>query len=105
VSACRYCGDSGKRWSKRLGAYVRCPRATHIWPEGEPAPAAEPPKPGPDEPDPVDRLVTCILRTVAELPDRTSPDDWPEAMLVTHEELEAILRIKFAEWMDKEAGR
>lgn len=35
-------------------------------------------------------LVTTIVRRVAELPDRTSPDDWPEAMLVTSEELTAI---------------
>jgi hypothetical protein len=32
-----------------------------------------------------------VLQRVAELPDRTSPDDWPEAMLVTGEELRAIL--------------
>lgn len=31
-----------------------------------------------------------IIQTVAELPDRTSPDDWPEAMLVTADELRAI---------------
>ncbi len=36
-------------------------------------------------------LIESILRRVAELPDRTSPEDWPEAMLVTHDELEAIL--------------
>lgn len=34
-----------------------------------------------------DRIVT----DVAELPDRTSPDDWPEAMLVTAEELRLIV--------------
>jgi len=28
-----------------------------------------------------------IVKDVAELSDRTSPDDWPEAMLVTAEEL------------------
>lgn len=32
-----------------------------------------------------------ICRDVAELPDRNSPKDWPEAMLVTHDELRAIV--------------
>lgn len=32
-----------------------------------------------------------IVRDVAELPDRSSPDNWPEAMLVTGNELRAIL--------------
>jgi hypothetical protein len=35
--------------------------------------------------------VEQIIRRVAELSDRTSPDDWPEAMLVTAEELRDIL--------------
>jgi hypothetical protein len=33
----------------------------------------------------------AVVQAVAELPDRTSPDDWPEAMLVTADELRAIL--------------
>lgn len=41
-------------------------------------------------------VVEEILRGVAELPDRTSPDDWPEAMLVTHDELESIVRAALA---------
>ena len=36
-------------------------------------------------------LADLICRDVAELPDRTSPDDWPEAMLVTAEELHLIV--------------
>lgn len=32
-----------------------------------------------------------VLRRVAELPDRTSPEDWPDAMLVTYDELRQIL--------------
>lgn len=32
-----------------------------------------------------------ICRAVAELPDRNSPEDWPEAMLVTHDELAEIV--------------
>jgi hypothetical protein len=37
-------------------------------------------------------MIEKILCDVAELPDRSSPDDWPEAMLVTGEELDVILR-------------
>lgn len=37
-------------------------------------------------------LVQKIVRDVAELPDRTSPEDWPEAMLVTSKELAGIIR-------------
>lgn len=33
----------------------------------------------------------AICRDVAELPDRNSPDYWPEAMLVTHDELKEIV--------------
>jgi hypothetical protein len=36
-------------------------------------------------------LAANICKRVAELPDRSSPDDWPEAMLVTHEELTFIV--------------
>lgn len=35
--------------------------------------------------------VDRIVGAVAELPDRTSPDDWPDAMLVTADELRAIV--------------
>jgi len=37
-----------------------------------------------------------VVQDVAELGDRTSPKDWPEAMLVTAEELKAILRDRIA---------
>jgi hypothetical protein len=38
-----------------------------------------------------DGTIHEIIRSAAELPDRTSPDDWPEAMLVTQDELRDIL--------------
>lgn len=46
--------------------------------------------------DPVPRIAPQgiadqIVQQVAELPDRTSPEDWPEAMLVTADELQAIV--------------
>ncbi len=43
-----------------------------------------------------DALVEQIVREVAELPDRTSPDDWPEAMLVTADEIGTIIRAALA---------
>lgn len=36
-------------------------------------------------------IIDRIIREVAELPDRSSPEDWPEAMLVTSDELRSIL--------------
>ena len=38
-----------------------------------------------------DRIADIICLNVAELPDRTSPEDWPEAMLVTQAELQGIV--------------
>jgi len=40
--------------------------------------------------------INAIVRDVAELPDRTSPEDWPDAMLVTAGELARILRNRLA---------
>jgi hypothetical protein len=40
-------------------------------------------------------LVARIIKRVAELPNRSSPDDWPEAMLVTGDELASILNDEF----------
>lgn len=37
------------------------------------------------------RIAEEIVREVAELPDRTSPEDQPEMMLVTADELKAIV--------------
>lgn len=38
-----------------------------------------------------DAVATIVCRSVAELPDRDSPEGWAEAMLVTHEELHSIV--------------
>lgn len=38
-----------------------------------------------------EEMITRVVRRVAELPDRTSPDEWPEAMLVTADELQQIV--------------
>ena len=38
-----------------------------------------------------EELIDGVIRDVAELPDRTSPADWPDAMLVTADELRSIL--------------
>ena len=55
------------------------------------------------EPTPDAGLVERVAREfavnvaveVSELPDRTSPDDWPEVMLVTASELSAIIEPMF----------
>ena len=39
-----------------------------------------------------DTIATAACQRVAELPDRDSPADWPEAMLVTGDELHMIVR-------------
>lgn len=39
----------------------------------------------------VKKLIEQIVLDVAKLPDRNSPDNWPEAMLVTGDELSSIL--------------
>lgn len=38
-----------------------------------------------------DRIATSICQTVAEIPDRSSPDDQPDMMLVTADELITIV--------------
>lgn len=41
-------------------------------------------------------MVESIVRNVAELPDRNSPEEWPEAMLVTADELASIVTAALA---------
>ena len=43
-----------------------------------------------------EEVIRGVLQDVAELPDRTSPADWPDAMLVTAEELRAILEARLS---------
>lgn len=40
----------------------------------------------------IDQIIPRYLLEVAELPDRTSPEGWPQAMLVTGDELDTLLR-------------
>jgi hypothetical protein len=47
--------------------------------------------------DDLSQIADLIVRDVCELPDRTSPDDWPEALLVTSEELHTLIVEQFAE--------
>lgn len=42
-------------------------------------------------------VATTVCQDVAELPDRTSLDDWPEAMLVTADELQLIVAREITE--------
>ena len=49
-------------------------------------------------------MARAVCRTVAELPDRNSPTDWPEAMLVTHDELNSIVIEKSRELISSLCG-
>ncbi len=42
-----------------------------------------------------DKFIQDVIRDVAELPDRTSPEDQPKMMLVSAAELRAILNDNF----------
>lgn len=51
-------------------------------------------------------VANAIARDVAELPDRSSPPDWPLAMLVTADELTEIVERHLADALERsEAGR
>jgi hypothetical protein len=45
-----------------------------------------------------------VAQEVAELPDRTSPEDWPEAMLVTEMELSSIVETAVRDYCFKDAA-
>lgn len=84
---CPACGSSSpnlETWNRRAWASAG-DRAQLV------AVAAQSLPPVPDVRGEGERFVVAVLQRVAELPDRSSPDDWPEAMLVTHAELERIL--------------
>jgi hypothetical protein len=48
-----------------------------------------------------DQFVNSVLNDVAELPDRTSPDDEPDMMLVTADELARIIRERLSEALSR----
>ena len=48
-----------------------------------------------------DSWIDRCVRDVAELPDRDSPEDWPEAMLVTGRELKTIIRERINDALDR----
>ena len=52
--------------------------------------------------DRISRIADRICLDVAELPDRTSPDDWPDAMLVESDELRAIVFMAIREESERE---
>lgn len=53
------------------------------------------PIPGPRCPE---AFLEAVDLAVSELPDRSSPDDWPEAMLVTGPELREIIKAQWEEF-------
>lgn len=48
-------------------------------------------------------IATRIIQRVAELPERNSPEDWPEAMLVTGNELQLIISEEIAPIVEETA--
>ncbi|GAA4475438.1 hypothetical protein [Gluconacetobacter asukensis] len=50
----------------------------------------------------LDDVPATVLQAVAELPDRSSPDDAPDMMLVTADELASIVRAAIDAAMDRE---
>jgi hypothetical protein len=53
----------------------------------------------------LDRALDLIVQDICELPDRSSPDDWPEAMLVTPDELRRIVVSRFRQvFLSAEVG-
>lgn len=48
-------------------------------------------------PSEFDQFVSAVIRDVGELPDRSSPDDEPDMMLVSAEELKTILCTRMPE--------
>lgn len=65
-----------------------------VEPAAMPGDRAAAPRPQADAGAPTDAagIAATVCRQVAELPDRDSPEDWPEAMLVTADELRMIVR-------------
>lgn len=51
-----------------------------------------------------DAIATAICQRVAELGDRSSPEDWPEAMLVTGNELHLVAREAVMEAQERQAA-
>jgi hypothetical protein len=48
-------------------------------------------------------VASLVCRSVAEIPDRNSPEDFPDAMLVTANELHGIVLDAITEWVDASA--
>lgn len=75
------CWSGGACWASNEDGVTSLQPTAWRYPGGTPEPVAE-----------IERLVEQIVRDVAELPDRSSPIDWPEAMYVTADELAEIVR-------------
>ena len=55
-----------------------------------------------DEAMEADAIATSVCRAVSELPDRNSPQDWPDAMLVTGDELHQIVGDSVIDWQQRD---
>lgn len=66
------------------------------------APTSSPPQQGGELSEFIGRE---LVQYVAELSDRTSPEDQPLMMLATAEELEAGIRLAFERWQESDQSR
>jgi len=80
-------------------------RAREPKPLGDPTAGEDVVPPKPAAPSKAREWRERVIQRVAELPDRASPDDWPEAMLVTADELREILEGEEGELAEAEADR
>lgn len=89
MSRCRDCNDT-PIMDKRAFRCRPCAEAAHA------KALAAKPLPAQEEAELFsERVANGVCRDVGELPDRSSPEDWPEAMLVTHDELKEIVMSNF----------
>lgn len=88
---CKACNGTGE---ERGARGYPCPKCDGL---GEPVQSLATPSPTRESLNAAARaeFIRRVLLEVAELPDRDSPEDQPEMMLVTHEELRSILTSGF----------
>jgi hypothetical protein len=93
--------DAAERVAKETGGKCRT-----LYTAPPPARIAEPESvSAPTTSADIGKLCAAIITDVCELPDRTSPEDKPDHLIITATELEKIIRKAFArEWIEKKNG-
>ena len=85
-------GDEGTELAAAQGNKAGAATADFKAPSSGSLPNTSGPVSAASQDDAYERLANDVTREVAELHDLTSPDDWPEAMIVTDAELRAIVK-------------